>query len=51
MGLLRPEVRVVPFWPRPELDELFEWCQAPGQVAVRLVTGQGGVQLVISLNE
>ncbi len=41
-GLLRPEARVVPFWPRPELDELLRWCRAPGQVAVRLVTGEGG---------
>jgi hypothetical protein len=40
--LLRPEARVVPFWPRPELGELLEWCWAPGQVAVRLVTGEGG---------
>ena len=41
-GLLRPEARVVPFWRRPELGELLEWCRAPGQSAVRLVTGEGG---------
>jgi lipopolysaccharide exporter len=41
-GLLRPEAQVVPFWPRSELDELLAWCKAPGQVAVRLVTGEGG---------
>jgi PST family polysaccharide transporter len=40
--LLRPEGRVVPFWPRPELDELLRWSRAPGQVAIRLVTGEGG---------
>jgi PST family polysaccharide transporter len=41
-GLLRPEAQVVPFWPRSELGELLDWCKAPGQVAVRLVTGDGG---------
>src|SRR5215470_2194585 len=41
-GLLRPEAQVVPFWPRPELGELLGWCKAPGQVTVRLVTGEGG---------
>ena len=41
-GLLRPEAQVVPFWPRSELDELLAWCKAPGSVAVRLVTGEGG---------
>jgi hypothetical protein len=41
-GLLRPEARVMPFWRRPELGELLEWCRAPGQSAVRLVTGEGG---------
>ena len=41
-ALLRPEARVVPFWRRPELGELLEWCRAPGQSAVRLVTGEGG---------
>jgi len=41
-GLLRPEAQVVPFWPRSELDELLAWCRAPGPVAVRLVTGEGG---------
>lgn len=40
--LLRPEARVVPFWPRPELAELLNWCRAPGHVAVRLVIGEGG---------
>ncbi len=40
--LLSPEARVVPFWPRPELDELLRWCRTPGQVAMRLVTGEGG---------
>ena len=28
--------------PRPELSELRGWCRAPGHVAVRLVTGEGG---------
>jgi PST family polysaccharide transporter len=41
-GLLRPEARVVPFRPRAELDELLRWCHAPANVAVRLVTGEGG---------
>lgn len=41
-GLLRPEAQVVPFWPRSELGELVRWCKGPGQVAVRLVTGEGG---------
>ncbi len=41
-GLLRPEARVVPFWPRTELDELLRWCRAPGQVAMRLIYGEGG---------
>jgi PST family polysaccharide transporter len=41
-GLLRPEAQIVPFWPRSELGELLDWCRAPGQVAVRLVTGEGG---------
>jgi lipopolysaccharide exporter len=40
--LLRPETRVVPFWPRAELDELLRWCRGPADVAVRLVTGEGG---------
>ena len=40
--LLRPEARVVPFWLRPELDELLRWCRAPGPVAIRLVTGEAG---------
>jgi PST family polysaccharide transporter len=41
-GLLRPEAQVVPFWPRPELGELLDWCRTPAQVAMRLVTGRGG---------
>jgi PST family polysaccharide transporter len=40
--LLRPEARVVRFWPRAELDELSRWCRAPAHVAVRLVTGEAG---------
>ena len=32
----------MPFWRRPELGELLEWCREPGQGAVRLVTGEGG---------
>ena len=39
---LRPEAQVVPFWPRPELDELRDWCVATGYLGVRLVTGSGG---------
>ena len=41
-GLLRPQAQVVPFRPRPELGELRGWCRAPGHIAVRLVTGEGG---------
>ena len=39
---LRPEARVVAFRPRPELDQLREWCVAGGRLGVRLVTGEGG---------
>lgn len=39
---LRPEAEVVAFWPRPELVELRKWCLAEGQMAVRLVIGEGG---------
>jgi len=42
LALLRPQARVVPYWPRPELDELLGWCRVPGKAAVRLVTGEGG---------
>ena len=42
VALPRPEARVVPFWPRAELDELLRWCRGPAQVAMRLVTGEGG---------
>ena len=41
-GCCVPQAQVVPFWPRPELGELRGWCRAPGHVAVRLVTGEGG---------
>jgi hypothetical protein len=39
---LRPEEQVVPFLPRPELDELLNWCSTGGHAAVRLVAGDGG---------
>ena len=39
---LRPEARVVGFWPRPELDRLREWCATGGRLGVRLVTGEAG---------
>ncbi|MEU7278479.1 serine protease [Streptomyces sp. NPDC045431] len=34
--------QVVPFTPRPELDELLAWCGDQPAPAVRLVTGGGG---------
>jgi tetratricopeptide (TPR) repeat protein len=40
--LLRPEEEVVSFWPRPELDVLFDWVNSLRPVAVQLVTGDGG---------
>jgi hypothetical protein len=40
--LLRPEARVAPFWPRPELAELMSWCREPGTLGVGMVTGEGG---------
>jgi anti-sigma factor RsiW len=41
--LLRPEEEVVPFRPRPELDQLIGWVAASeAHVAVQLVTGDGG---------
>jgi hypothetical protein len=42
--LLRSAAQAVPFWRRPELAELLGWCGAPGHVAVRLVTGEGGAE-------
>jgi hypothetical protein len=42
--LLRPEARVAPFRPRPEVDELLRWCRAPGQVAIRLMIGESGAE-------
>ncbi len=39
---LRPEAEVVAFWPRPELDELRQWCVNGGHLAVSLVSGSGG---------
>lgn len=39
---LRPEEAVVPFRPRPELDELMAWCVSEDHTAVRLVTGDAG---------
>ena len=39
---LRPEEEVVPFRPRPELDELLGWCTSGGHTRIRLVTGNGG---------
>ena len=33
---------MVAFRPRPELDQLREWCVAGGRLGVRLVTGEGG---------
>ena len=41
-GLLRPQAQVVPFRPRPEMGDLRGWCRAPGHIAIRLVTGEGG---------
>jgi hypothetical protein len=40
--LLRPENQIVKFWPRPELNALFEWCQTGEFVDISLVTGGGG---------
>ena len=39
---LWPEEAVVPFRPRPELDELMAWCASGEHAAVRLVTGDAG---------
>ncbi len=39
---LRPELEVVPFRPRPELEELLDWCGTAEHVAARLVVGGGG---------
>src|SRR5258708_10933762 len=39
---LRPEARVVSFWPRAELDDLAGWVISPEHVAVSLVTGEAG---------
>jgi tetratricopeptide (TPR) repeat protein len=39
---LRPEEAVVPFRPRPELDELMAWSVSEAHTAVRLVTGEAG---------
>lgn len=39
---LRAEEQVVPFRPRPELDELLSWCGSGEHIGVRLVTGDGG---------
>ena len=41
-GLLRADVAPTRFRPRPELDQLIEWCQDPGWSSVRLVHGPGG---------
>lgn len=40
--LLRPENKIVEFWPRSELDALLEWCQTGEPVGISLVTGAGG---------
>ena len=40
--LLRPENKIVSFWPRPELDALLEWCRTGKIVDVSLITGGGG---------
>jgi tetratricopeptide (TPR) repeat protein len=51
---LRPEEAVVPFRPRPELDELLAWCASAEHAAVRLVTGEGGsgkTRLALRLGE
>ena len=39
---LRPGEEVMPFWPRPELDDLFHWVASARHVAVQLVIGEGG---------
>ena len=39
---LRPEEEVVPFWPRPELEELLTWVASEQHVAVQLITGEAG---------
>lgn len=39
---LRPEAKVVPFWPRPELHEVLSWVRSPDLMAVQLITGAGG---------
>ena len=41
--LLRPESQVVPFQPRPEMDDLISWCGDGTGIAVRLYTGRGGM--------
>jgi hypothetical protein len=51
---LRPEAEVVAFWPRPELDELRQWCVNGGHLAVRLVSGDGGAgktRLAVQLSQ
>ena len=40
--LLRPEAAVVPFWPRPEMDNLREWLLSERPMDVLLVVGRGG---------
>ena len=39
---LRPEAEIVTFWPRPELEDLRQWCVNRGHLAVSLVSGDGG---------
>jgi len=39
---LRPERKVVEFWPRPELGDLHQWAGSVRHADVALVTGEGG---------
>ncbi|WP_372669783.1 tetratricopeptide repeat protein, partial [Amycolatopsis kentuckyensis] len=40
--LLRADAATVPFRPRPEFDELRDWCEADAWAGTRLVAGAGG---------
>lgn len=39
---LRPEAKIVSFWPRAELEQLILWISSPRHDAIQLVTGEGG---------
>jgi hypothetical protein len=39
---LRPEAKVVRFWPRPELATLHAWAASPNHADIQLIIGEGG---------